>query len=314
VWGNYSTGGSRGIRDSHEYVRKGGAAARMMLVQAAADEWKVPGRRMRRGQQRRHARPSGRTRRYGSVAAAARSCGADRRQAQGSQGLEDRGQARRAPRHGRQDHRQRVYGIDVKLPGMLDAAIKDCPVIGGKVRSVDEAVALKRAGVKKVVRVGDSPSRSWPTRGGAPRPRSTRCRSSGTTARTRARRRRSSPRSAAKRSRSRSAGRQSRSATRAPRSPRAAQESRPSTLPAPGHATMEPMNATARYTPQRCEVWTPTQNGEAALAAASEARACRSRKCEVYKTLLGGGFGRRGASQDWVRQAVRSRRSCRARR
>jgi isoquinoline 1-oxidoreductase beta subunit len=42
VWGNFSTGGSRGIRESHDYVRKGGAAARMMLVQAAADEWKVP--------------------------------------------------------------------------------------------------------------------------------------------------------------------------------------------------------------------------------------------------------------------------------
>src|SRR4029450_11328320 len=42
VWGDFSTGGSRGIRMSHEYVRKGGAAARMMLVQAAANEWKVP--------------------------------------------------------------------------------------------------------------------------------------------------------------------------------------------------------------------------------------------------------------------------------
>ena len=42
VWGDYSTGGSRGIRESHEYVRQGGAAARMMLLQAAANEWKVP--------------------------------------------------------------------------------------------------------------------------------------------------------------------------------------------------------------------------------------------------------------------------------
>src|ERR671928_42682 len=42
IWGNFSTGGSRGIRESHEYVRKGGAAARMMLVQAAADGWGVP--------------------------------------------------------------------------------------------------------------------------------------------------------------------------------------------------------------------------------------------------------------------------------
>ncbi len=42
VWGDFSTGGSRGIRASHQYVREGGAAARLMLIQAAADEWKVP--------------------------------------------------------------------------------------------------------------------------------------------------------------------------------------------------------------------------------------------------------------------------------
>jgi isoquinoline 1-oxidoreductase subunit beta len=42
VWGNFSTGGSQGIRQSNDYVRKGGAAARMMLVQAAADAWQVP--------------------------------------------------------------------------------------------------------------------------------------------------------------------------------------------------------------------------------------------------------------------------------
>ena len=68
---------------------------------------------------------------------------------------------------------------------------------------------------------------------------------------------------------------------------------------------METMNATARWTPERCEVWTPTQNGEAALAATVRGRrACRRRKCEVYKIHLGGGFGRRGAVHDWVRQAV----------
>jgi isoquinoline 1-oxidoreductase beta subunit len=74
--------------------------------------------------------------------------------------------------------------------------------------------------------------------------------------------------------------------------------------PHQNHATMEPMNATARWTPERCEVWTPTQNGEAALAAASEAAGLPVGKCEVYKIHLGGGFGRRGAVHDWVRQAV----------
>ncbi len=42
VWGNFSTGGSRGIRESHLYVRQGGAAARTMLIQAAAQQWGVP--------------------------------------------------------------------------------------------------------------------------------------------------------------------------------------------------------------------------------------------------------------------------------
>jgi isoquinoline 1-oxidoreductase beta subunit len=74
--------------------------------------------------------------------------------------------------------------------------------------------------------------------------------------------------------------------------------------PHQNHATMETMNATARWTPERCEVWTPTQNGEAALAATSEAAGLPQTKCEVYKIHLGGGFGRRGAVHDWVRQAV----------
>jgi isoquinoline 1-oxidoreductase subunit beta len=68
--------------------------------------------------------------------------------------------------------------------------------------------------------------------------------------------------------------------------------------------TMEPQNATARYTADKCEVWCSTQNGEAALATASEASVLPIPKCEVYKTFLGGGFGRRSTSQDYIRQAV----------
>ena len=61
AWGNFSTGGSRGIRESHEYVRKGGAAARMMLVQAAADEWKVPAAECRAAKSVITHAPSGRS-------------------------------------------------------------------------------------------------------------------------------------------------------------------------------------------------------------------------------------------------------------
>jgi isoquinoline 1-oxidoreductase subunit beta len=64
------------------------------------------------------------------------------------------------------------------------------------------------------------------------------------------------------------------------------------------------MNATAVWTPEKCEVWTPTQNGEAALAAAAEESGLPLAKCDVHKMHLGGGFGRRGAVHDWVRQAV----------
>ncbi|MFL5037023.1 MAG: xanthine dehydrogenase family protein molybdopterin-binding subunit, partial [Microvirga sp.] len=74
--------------------------------------------------------------------------------------------------------------------------------------------------------------------------------------------------------------------------------------PFQNHATMEPMNATAVWTPEKCEVWTPTQNGEAALAAAAEASGLPIGKCDVNKVHLGGGFGRRGAFHDYVRQAV----------
>jgi hypothetical protein len=67
---------------------------------------------------------------------------------------------------------------------------------------------------------------------------------------------------------------------------------------------MEVMNATARWTPERCEVWTPTQNGEACARRYVRRRPiCPLAKCEVYKQLLGGGFGRRGGT-DWIRQAV----------
>jgi len=74
--------------------------------------------------------------------------------------------------------------------------------------------------------------------------------------------------------------------------------------PFQNHAPMEPMNATAKYTADRCEVWVPTQNGEAAFAATLAASGLPADKCEVYKINLGGGFGRRGAFHDYVTQAI----------
>jgi isoquinoline 1-oxidoreductase beta subunit len=70
------------------------------------------------------------------------------------------------------------------------------------------------------------------------------------------------------------------------------------------HATMEPMNCTVKLSADRAECWVPTQNSEASLAALSEQSGIPLEKCEVYRHDLGGGFGRRGGNQDYVRQAV----------
>ena len=157
VWGNFSTGGSRGIRDSQEYVRKGGAVARVMLVQAAADGWKVPASECVASKSVITHTPSGRTTSYGKVAATAAKLTPPE-----NVSLKDPKDWKIAgKRVARLDTADKttgalVYGIDLKMPGMLNAAIQDCPVFGGKVKSVDDKAALATPGVKKVVRVGDT--------------------------------------------------------------------------------------------------------------------------------------------------------------
>jgi isoquinoline 1-oxidoreductase beta subunit len=75
-------------------------------------------------------------------------------------------------------------------------------------------------------------------------------------------------------------------------------------MPYQSHAPMEPMNATALYTADKCEVWCPTQNAEGALAVVAATAGLPTEKCDVHRVILGGGFGRRGAFQDFARQAV----------
>ncbi|MES2784420.1 MAG: molybdopterin cofactor-binding domain-containing protein [Pseudomonadota bacterium] len=306
AWGNFSTGGSRGIRESHDYVRKGGAAARMMLVQAAADEWKVPVSECRAANSVITHQPSGRTVTYGRVSAAA-----GKLTAPATVTLKDPKDWKVVgKRLARLDTIEKVtgkqiYGADLQMPGMLNAAIKDCPVFGGKVKSVNAAAIEARPGVKKVVRVGDSAvavvADTWwraktaldalPIEWDFGPNVSV---SSATTA---------AILKAGLDANDAVVGNSNGDAKAALASAARRIEAVYS-YPHQNHATMEPMNATARWTPERCEVWTPTQNGEAALAAAAEAAGLPAAKCEVYKLHLGGGFGRRGAVHDWVRQAV----------
>src|ERR1700677_3430858 len=156
VWGDFSTGGSRGIRASHEYVRKGGATARMMLIQAAANEWKVPASECAAANSVITHTSSGRTTTYGKVAEAAAKL-----EPPADVKLKDpkdwkiAGKGLKRLDTADKTTGKMMYGIDVKLPGMLNAAIKACPVFGGKLKSYDEAKIANMKGVKKVVKVGD---------------------------------------------------------------------------------------------------------------------------------------------------------------
>src|SRR5216110_399720 len=139
AWGDFSTGGSRGIRSSHDYVRKGGATARTMLIQAAANEWKVPASECSAANSVITHTPSGRTTTYGKVVEAAA-----RLEPPADVKLKDpkdwklAGKALKRLDTVDKTTGAMIYGADVKLPGMLNAAIKDCPVFGGKPKSYDE--------------------------------------------------------------------------------------------------------------------------------------------------------------------------------
>src|SRR6267154_6446169 len=157
VWGEFSTGGSRGIRTSQDYVRKGGAAARIMLVQAAANEWKVPVSECTVSKGTITHKASNRITTYGKVADAAAKI-----EPPNDIPLKDpktwtiAGQPLKRLDTVDKVTGKMMYGADVKLPGMLLAAIKDCPVFGNKLVSFDDSKVKAMKGVKHVLKVGDS--------------------------------------------------------------------------------------------------------------------------------------------------------------
>jgi len=309
VWGEMSTGGSRGIRISQDYVRRGGAAARMMLLQAAADQWNVPvGEVAVANGVITHA-ASQRSTTYGKVAgAAARLSPPDPKSIQLRDPKEWKIAGKPMKRLDTADklNGTKIYSIDLKLPGMLHAAVKACPVFGGKLVSYDESKLSGRPGVHRVVKVNDSAVAVvantwwraktalealpivWDEGAGATQSSATIAArlEEGLTA-----------------SGEPLAGWQEGDALKAIEGAAKKVEAVYST-PFLAHATMEPMNATAKVTADRVEVWVPTQNAEASLAAATEEAGLPLDKGEVYKLDLGGGFGRRGGTQDYTRQAV----------
>lgn len=308
AWGEMGTGGSRGIRISEDYVRRGGAAARIMLLQAAANSWNVPVSELKVEKGVISHPQSGRKTTYGKVAEqAALLTPPDPK----SITLKDprtwkvAGQPYARLDTANKVNGTKVYGIDLQLPGMLCAAVKACPVFGGKLLSYDEAKVKNLRGVKGVVKVDDSTvavvADTW-----------WRAKSAlevlpivwdeGKSANTS-----SADINKALRDGLDEQGdfwqRKEGDAVGVIASSSKKVEAIYFT-PYRAHFNMEPMNATVRISGDRAEAWVPTQNGEASFAALSEASGLPLDKCEVYKLDAGTGLGRRGGTQDYVTQAT----------
>src|SRR5438552_3388564 len=159
AWGEMGTGGSRGIRTSEDYVRRGGAAARLMLLQAAAEQWNVPVGELSVSDGVITHELSKRSVRYGEVAAtAAKLTPPDPKSIKLKDPKDWKIAGKPLKRLDTADKLDgsKIFAIDLQLPGMLNAAIKDCPVFGGKLKSYDESKIAGMPGVKKVVRVKDT--------------------------------------------------------------------------------------------------------------------------------------------------------------
>ena len=306
IWGDFQTSGSRGIRGSEDYVRKGGAAARLMLMQAAAHEWNVPVAELTTDKGIITHAASKRSTSYGKVSLAAAKIEPPKDiKLKESKDWKIAGKS--LPRLDTKPklNGEQIYSIDVKLPGMLNAAIKETAVPGGKVTSIDAAKAEKMRGVKKVLIIDGNAvvvvADTW-YRAKAALEAVNIVWDEGANSKV-------SSESIAAMLREGLDAQQAFIGNKAGDPDQALASAAKKveavySYPYQSHMTMEPLNATAQWTSDKCMVWTSSQNAEAALATTVAAASLPLDKCDVIRLNLGGGFGRRSSSHDYVRQAV----------
>ncbi len=305
IFKDMSTGGSRGIRDSQEYVRQAGAAAREMLVAAAAQEWGVPASECKAAKGV-ITHSSGKRTTFGKVAAAA-----SRLEIPKEPKLKDPKDwtliGTSPARFDIPDKTtgKQIYAADVRLPGMVHASVLQCLVFGGKLKSFDESRVKGMRGVKSVV-AGDDwvavVADNWWRANQALKalPVEWDVGENGNVS-------------------SESIKQFLRTGIDAKDVPVARKDGDAASAlagaakvieaeyyaPYLNHATMEPQTATALVTDDRVEVWVGTQNGEATIAAASETAGIPLENVYVHKMHAGGAFGRRGPHQEYTKQAVK---------
>jgi isoquinoline 1-oxidoreductase beta subunit len=316
-FGNQDTDGSRSLRHFFMPMRRAGAAARQMLIEAAARQWGVPAGEVQAGNHAVSHPGSGRTLGYGALASAAAALPVPPRE---TLKLKDP----RAFRYigkgevGLIDNRDittgaAIYGIDTRLDGMLYAVVARPPVYGGRVASFDPAETLKVAGVVKVVAIEPPPmpSEFQPLGGVAIVARNTWAAIQGRDKL--AIRWDDGPNagydSAAYRAELEESARKPGKVVRAQGDVDAAMAKAAKRVEAEyyvphlAQAPMEPPAALARVRNGECEVWTATQAPQATRTRLAKRLGLPEDKVRVNVTLLGGGFGRK-SKPDYVIEAA----------
>ena len=313
AWGDMSTNASRAISGSQEHLRRAGATAREMLVAAAAARWNVAASECRAADSRITHVATGRVVTFGEVAAAAAAVPPPSRvKLKDPKDWKLIGTAQKRFEIADKITGQPIYGIDVRLPNMLYAAIRQCPVFKGALRAVDDAGIAGMKGVRRVVRLPDAVAvvaESWwqAKRALEALPVTWDEGAFGSVSSDMLRESLRQGLAATDAGIGRQDGDVASALAKAAKLIEAEYA-----VPFLAHATLEPQNCTAHVTRDvtrhasgdRVEVWAPTQDGETALATAADAAGVPHGNVVVHTMMLGGGFGRRGTIQDFVRQAV----------
>jgi len=296
------TGGSTSVKSGYDPMRAAGATAREMLRSAASRRWGVPLAECIASEGAVTHAGTGRRATYAELADEAARSEAPRNPPLKTGGFKLIGKP--LPRV---DARPKVdgtgvFGIDVRLPDMLTAAVVRCPVPGGTVKAFDAAPVKAMPGVVDVIRIPPGVAvlarDTWSALQGAGKLRVTW--DEGPNAGLD-----SGALLAAFRAAAAGDGKSIRSDGDVAKALGGAVRTVEASYHAPylAHATMEPQNATARVTASRCEVWAPTQGPGAAKEIARQITGLGSDEIVVHTTMVGGGFGRRIA-QDYVAEAI----------
>jgi isoquinoline 1-oxidoreductase subunit beta len=305
IWGDMVTGGSRSIRTSQEYLRKAGATARDMLIAAAAARWNVAAGECTAANSVITHVPSGRHVRFGAVAAeAAKIVPRTKVTLKDPKDWKLIGTPRNRLEIADKVTGKPIFATDVRLPDMLQAAIIQSPVFKGAPKAVDETAARAMNGVRQVIKLGDAVAvvadSWWQAKKAADVLKVTWD---------------DGQNNEVSSDSIKALLREGLSATdlvvgrkdgdiEAGLSAAAQRVEAEYYAPFLNHATLEPQTCTAHVTPDKVEIWVPTQSGEASLLAAAQAAQMPPESVIVHKMMCGGGFGRRGVPQDFVRQAV----------